>query len=127
MAILFPYINDNNYGRKSKAERAAVNMPVQSAASEVLLCALIILSETIEKMDLKSLMVNTVYDSVMFDVYPGELDELAWVCKHVLENMVDLGSKRFPGLDFSWFIAPLVADLEIGSHYGTLDRYEVMQ
>jgi len=120
-----PYINDRNDGKRKKDERAAVNMPIQSAASDVMLCALVIILETMREYGFKSLMVNTVYDSVMFDVYPGELDDLAWLVAEIMENVVvKYGPERFPGFDFSWFTVPLVADLETGSHYGTVMPYK---
>ena len=74
------------------------------------------------------MIVNTVHDSIMFDIYPGELQAVAFLCKEIMENVVNrYGPKRFPRLDFSWFTVPLVIDLEIGSHYGCLDTYEVEQ
>lgn len=122
----YPYINDNNDGMRRADERAAVNMPIQSAASDMLLCALIILTEVMRDNGFQSLMVNTVHDSIMFDVYPGELDDIAWTCKEVMENLPTVyGPQRFPRLDFSWFTVPLKVDLEAGSHYGMVKHYEL--
>jgi len=120
------YINDNDRKRKAASERAAINMPIQSAASDVLLCALIVLDDLMHENEFKSLMVNTVHDSLAFDVYPGELSDLAWLCKEVMEKLTTVyGPQYFPGLDFSWFTVPLKIDLEVGSHLGSLEKYEV--
>lgn len=122
-----PYINDtrNNTMRK-KNERAAMNMPIQSAASDVLICSLIVLRDQMQLNDFKSMMINTVHDSVMFDVYPGELGDLAWLCTEVMENLPNVyGPEYFPGLDFSWFTVPLKVDLEVGSHYGKVKHYSL--
>lgn len=116
-----PYINDPPGGSRSKAEREAINMPIQSVASDILLCALIVLDDLLLDDGFQSLMVNTVHDSVMFDVYPGELSDLGELVKEVMEGMITYyGPIRFPGLDFSWFDVPLKVDIEVGSHYGSL-------
>lgn len=120
-----PYINDQDPGYRSRAERAALNMPIQSSASDMLLCALVVIVDAMRDNGLKSLIVNTVHDSIMFDVYPGELDDLAWLCVEVMENMPTVyGPEWFPNLDFSWFTVPLLADVEVGSHYGSVKPYE---
>lgn len=120
-----PYINDRDGSRRSSAEREAVNMPIQSAASDILVCGLVVLNDLMHDNGFKSLMVNTVHDSVMFDVYPGELDDLAWLVREVLENIPNrYGPEWFPGLDFSWFTCPLEIDAEFGTHYGCLEHYK---
>lgn len=118
-----PYINDNHRAKRAKAERDAINMPIQSAAGDVLLAALIIIDGLMVKQEFQSMMVNTVHDSVMFDVAPGELDDLAWLCQDVMETIGEFSYEWFPGLDFTWFTVPLKVDLEVGSHYGSLKVY----
>jgi len=121
-----PYINDSNDGKRSKAERTAINMPIQSAASDVLVAAIIVIDDLMQQDGFDSLMVNTVHDSIMFDVWPAELDDLIALCKDVMENLPTTYShKYFPGLDFSWFTVPLKIDCETGSHYGSVKHYEV--
>jgi len=119
-----PYINDWHDGKRKADERAGINMPIQSSAFDVLLCAMIILDECMCDANMRSLIVNTVHDSIMFDVYPGELEELAGLCGDVMEKVTSVyGPERFPGLDFSWFTVPLVVDMEIGTHYGSLTKW----
>jgi len=119
-----PYINDSKPARRHAAERAAINMPIQSAASDLLLCALIMVQEKIDELGLKSLIVNTVHDSLVFDVYPGELEILVGICKDMMEGLVVAAQSRFPDLDFSWIQVPLVVDMEVGSHYGSTSVYK---
>lgn len=121
-----PYINDSSNSHRKRAEREALNMPIQSAASDVLVCALIVIDEFMQDRDMMSLLVNTVHDSAMFDVWPGELEILARMCKDVMEGITTrYGPERFPGLPFDWFTVPLVADMEVGSHYGALEYYSL--
>ncbi len=121
-----PYINDPDDHMRARAEREAINMETQSAASDILLCALVVLDDLLLQYGYRSMMVNTVHDSAMFDIWPGELGEVSRLCKDVMENIPSRwGPQYFPGLDFSWFISPLVADFEVGSHYGSLSHLEV--
>ena len=118
-----PYINSNDHGKSAKARRSAVNMPVQSAASDTLLIALVIIDKFILERGLRTTISNTVHDSIMFDIYPGEVDIIAEASVDIMENISKHAAVHMPGIDFSWLISPLKADVEIGSHYGSLSKY----
>lgn len=123
-----PYINDKDRSRQADAEREAVNHPIQSVASQMLLMAMIIIDELMTlHYNLRSKMVNTVHDSIMFDVPLDEVHVMARVVRHVMENLKDASPKWFPGIDLSWFICPLKAEIEIGSHYGSLVEYHFQE
>lgn len=120
-----PYINDRrDRGRANADRRAAMNMPVQSTASDTLTLSLAVLDKELSKHEYKSLMVNTVHDSVLLDVYPGELHDLAALSKDVMENIVEYGKTYMPQIDFSWLLCPLKADRDTGTHYGSMHEYE---
>lgn len=123
----FPYINDSDKKKANAAAREAINMPIQSAASDVLLCALIVVDKWRIEQGLQSRLCNTVHDSITWDICPNdELDVVAYNTRRVMENLTtEYGPAAFPGLDFSWFICPLKADIEVGDHYGSLHEYEV--
>jgi uracil-DNA glycosylase family 4 len=57
----------------AEAGRKAVNTPIQSAASDWTLCALNEIQRRFVEEGFKSLIVATIHDSIMVDVYPGEL------------------------------------------------------
>lgn len=120
-----PFINDRDRSKVSAAERESVNHPIQSVASQMLLMGLIIIDDCLRYNDLKTKIVNTVHDSLMFDVPLYELKVVASLVKQVLEGLKDVYKDWFPDLDLSWFICPLKVDMEIGSHYGSLSEYEV--
>jgi len=119
------YINDNfDVGMRNKDRRAAVNMPVQSSASDILLCALIVIHDQLRTKGLRTMLVNTVHDSIVLDVPPEEIDTVAALCVDVMENIAGVYSKQyFPNVDFSWLRSPLKADVEIGTHYGVESSY----
>ena len=118
------YIRDNfDVGMRNKDRRAAVNMPVQSSASDILLCALIIIHDKIQQAGLRTMLVNTVHDSIVLDVPPEEIDTIAAICVDAMENVVSYAVYYFPNIDFSWLRSPLKADVEIGTHYGVEQSY----
>ena len=116
-----PYINDRDNGKRHKAVREAVNMPVQSAASDTLLCAAIIINRYMQEQCMKSMLVNTVHDSLMIDAHPKEIEHLAHLCKTRMENISKYAAVQMPNVDFSWLISPLKADVDVGTHYGVME------
>jgi DNA polymerase-1 len=120
------YIADEN-AQKSKRnsdKRASVNMPVQSAASDTLLVSAVIIDEKLFDSDMDTKLVNTVHDSLMLDVPKDEIEEAAALCTDVMENVTKYAKDYMPALDMSWLISPLKADVEVGSHYGSLISLE---
>ena len=115
------YINDTREhvdGLRKKDLRTALNMPIQSPASDILLSCLVVLQDKLNKLDMKSMLVNTVHDSIVIDYHPDEVHEVAAMCVDVMENIKEYSREYFPGIDYSWLICPLKADIEVGSHYG---------
>jgi DNA polymerase-1 len=119
-----PDIRATDSSRAAKAAREAVNTPIQGAAGMVTLAALVIIDRIMQEGQFKSMLVNTVHDSILVDVYPGELDDLAILFKSVMENIKKYAKKYMPNIDFDWLICPLLADIESGTHYGSLEKYE---
>lgn len=119
-----PYINDDTDRAKRNGDRrAAVNMPVQSAASDVLLCAMIIIHDKLRCSDMRTMLVNTVHDSIVLDVPPDEIDTAAAICTDVMENIARYADEYFPNVNFSWLLSPLRAEVSVGTHYGVETSY----
>lgn len=118
------YITDKfDKGKRNKDKRSAVNMPVQSSASDILLCALIVINHKLKTRGMRTMLVNTVHDSIVLDVPPEEIDDVAGICVDVMENITTYARTYFPNVDFSWLKSPLKADVEVGTHYGTEISY----
>lgn len=116
------YINETrkNLERLKNADgRAARNMPVQSAASDILLLAGVMVNDILQK-SYETRIVNTVHDSLLLNVPVDEIDKVAFICQDIMENVVYYAGKRGTRLDFSWLTCPLKVDIEVGSHYGSL-------
>ena len=116
-----PYILDDNVSRRNADRRTGINMPVQSAASDIMLCALVNVDDVFRKNNIHSSLVNIVHDSLVVDIYPGELNEVTEIVIDSMENVPTYADKYFPGMDFSWLNVPLKADTDVGSHYGITD------
>jgi uracil-DNA glycosylase family 4 len=124
------YINDRRKdvrGHRGHDRRTAINMPIQSVASDMTaLAGAVIDAEMRKKPEVfkKSLAINTVHDSHVYDTVPEELDALVELAVGVMENIKDYAKDYYPDIDFSWLKCPLVADVEVGSHYGNEIPYE---
>jgi DNA polymerase-1 len=117
-----PYINDRDNGRKRMAERQAKNMPAQSAASDTLMLAMIIVDKKLIEGKYKSKLVNTVHDSLLLDCPDEEVDEVAKLVSRTMENVKALAPLHFPGINMKWLICPLKCDTEIGDFYGSEEK-----
>lgn len=107
--------------------RTAYNMPIQSPANDVLFAAEGIIVDRMKKLSMESMLVNTVHDSLVFDVHPDELSELAILTVDAMENVAELAKTYYPNVDFTWLTCPLKADVEVGTHYGAEEHYEVLK
>lgn len=90
----------------AEAARKAVNTPIQSAASDWTVCALNEVVKRLRERGLKSLVVATIHDSIMLDIYPGELVEVMDI---LYDEMVVRLPERFewiqgvlPKIDFEF-------------------------
>lgn len=113
-----PEIKSSDRKLRSKAIRSAVNMPIQSTASDILLCALIIIIDKLRSSGMRSKVVNTVHDSIVLDVPEEEIHEVVILVKDIMENVATYAETYMPSVDFSWLKCPLKADAEVGTHYG---------
>jgi DNA polymerase-1 len=120
-----PGINSDDRGKRKKAVREAVNTPVQGAAGYVTVMAMVIVDVIMRERGFKSMIVNTVHDSIVFDVYPGEEQAVARLCVNVMENIVHYAGHYMPNIDMDWLICPLKADVEAGPRYGAMDHFEL--
>jgi uracil-DNA glycosylase family 4 len=105
-----PDIDSENEAVRAEAERQAINAPVQSFASDLMLIALVVLHQTLPRD--RARIVGTVHDALLFQVRDDYLDEAVPLIKHTMEN---------PPMQ-AWFDKPLdttiVADVSVGHHWG---------
>lgn len=71
-------------------ERAAMNMPLQGTASDIIKLAMINIYNKIKAKKLKTKMLLQIHDELVFDVPQSELKEVLKLVKYEMENVVKL-------------------------------------
>ena len=109
----FPNVYRTKQG-KASVKTQIVNYPVQSVATaDIVPLGVIMLHKQLRERNLKSLVINTVHDSVVVDCHPDEIEEVKQVASVCLVKAQDEAEKRF-GLDK--FI-PLEVEMSIGNNW----------
>jgi DNA polymerase-1 len=104
----FPNINSSNRMLKNADERAAINMPIQGTASDMLKIAMINIDKEMITRKLKSKMILQVHDELVFDVVQSELDELRELVIEKMRTALPLGDVPVvvdTGTGINWFEA----------------------
>ena len=99
-----PDLNHDNRQRREIAERAALNAPIQGSAADIIKIALLKVNTEIQSNKLKSRALLQVHDELIFEVLPGERDQLESIVKVQMSNAYKL---RVPldvniGFGLSW-------------------------
>jgi DNA polymerase I len=71
-----PDLVSDNRQRREMAERMALNAPIQGSAADVIKVAMLRVHSRIREEGLRSRMLLQVHDELLFEVAPGELDQL---------------------------------------------------
>ena len=71
-----PDLTSDNRQRREMAERMALNAPIQGSAADVIKVAMLRVSAALESAGLASRMLLQVHDELIFEVAPGELDQV---------------------------------------------------
>jgi DNA polymerase-1 len=71
-----PDLISDNRQRREMAERMALNAPIQGSAADIIKVAMLAVHAQIKHQKLKSRMLLQVHDELLFEVAPGELEQL---------------------------------------------------
>ena len=88
----FPALESNNQSIRQGAERAAINMPIQGTAADMMKIAMINVHARMKKEGLKSLMILQIHDELVFDAIMDELEVLRALVKEEMESALPLGN-----------------------------------
>jgi DNA polymerase-1 len=98
----------------------ATNYPVQGSAFHVLLWALIeAVKNKFKQYNFRTKIIGQIHDSLVFDVFPPERENVIEVMKKIMEQEVRKA--------MSWIIVPLHADVEIcpvNESWSTKKKYQ---
>ena len=115
----FPYAERMPWGGSSYSTQIK-NYPVQGfATADIVPLACIKIYELMKEQKVKSLLINTVHDSIVADVYPGEEAVMSKIFKQGTASVIP-ALKEYYGINFN---VPLDTDLKMG--YNWLDIKEV--
>lgn len=95
-------------------ENQSVNFPISSTANDLTIYSLCEIGKYIENNKLDAYLVNTVHDSIVIEVKPNIVEQLAKKC---CEIMASTPQKYLPNITLSFR-----ADAEIGPGYGSLEE-----
>jgi DNA polymerase-1 len=85
-----PDIGSEDGRVRSFSERIAVNMPIQGTAADMIKVAMIGIDRDIRERGLGSRMILQVHDELVFDVVPGEADEMERLVRDRMESAAEL-------------------------------------
>ncbi len=97
-------INSSNYNLRTFGERAAMNMPLQGAASDIIKIAMINVYNRLKKEGLKSKLILQVHDELIVDAYIDERDQVVKIVREEMENAIKLS-------------VPLTVSLSVASNW----------
>jgi DNA polymerase-1 len=86
----FPLISGNNRGLQAAAERAAINMPIQGTAADMMKLAMINVHRRMEREGVASLMMLQVHDELLFEVPTSELEQMKTLVREEMEQALPL-------------------------------------
>jgi DNA polymerase-1 len=87
---LVPELNSRNGQIRAAAERATVNMPIQGTAADILKRAMIDLHVELARQRLKTRMILTVHDELLFEGPKEEADTAAALVRAKMAHAVTL-------------------------------------
>jgi DNA polymerase I len=99
-----PEINSSDGFLQRMAEGAAINTPIQGTAAEIIKLAMIGVDNRLRKEGLRSRMVLSVHDELVFDAHKSEVEPLKKLVIEVMESAMKLN-------------VPLLAEVGTGSNW----------
>jgi DNA polymerase-1 len=101
---LVPDLNSRNGQIRAAAERATINMPIQGTAADILKKAMIDLHQELPTHGLRTRMILTVHDELLFEGPQEEAEPAAALIRDRMEHVVTLD-------------APLTVDIGIAENW----------
>lgn len=87
----FRDISSKNANIRAAAERAAINMPIQGTAADMIKRAMIAIHAAMEQRRMRSMMILQVHDELVFEVPPDEHEAIAEIVPYYMEHALPLG------------------------------------
>jgi DNA polymerase-1 len=85
-----PAINERNGNLRARAEREAINMPIQGSASDIVKIAMLKVEEALRSAGLKAQTVMQIHDELLIEAPRKEAKQVAEILKREMETAVEL-------------------------------------
>jgi DNA polymerase-1 len=102
--LYMPEINSPNGPRRSGAERAAINAPMQGTAADLIKLAMVKVQQVLDEQQRATRMIMQVHDELVFEVPQGEVD---WLKVEVPRLMAGVAELK----------VPLLAEVGVGPNW----------
>ena len=85
-----PDLHSSNRTRRDMAERAALNAPIQGSAADIVKMAMLDVQNRLDHSELLSRMLVQIHDELLFEVAPGEEEQLRQLVHDGMEGIMKL-------------------------------------
>ena len=85
-----PELQSSNFMQRAAGERAAMNMPIQGTAADIIKLAMIKVHRALQEGGYRSRLILQVHDELLIETYKEEKDAVAKILKENMEHAADL-------------------------------------
>jgi DNA polymerase-1 len=85
-----PSIKDRNFNVRHRAEREAINMPIQGTASDIVKMAMLKVDAALRRENLKTQMIMQVHDELLLESPESEVEKAMEIVKREMESAVKI-------------------------------------
>lgn len=103
-----PELSSRNRQMRAAGERMAVNMPIQGTAADIIKIAMIDIDREMARRELQSRMTIQVHDELIFEVAPGEMEEMNGLVTDLMPAAMELS-------------VPLTVEVKTGPTWGDME------
>jgi DNA polymerase-1 len=109
-----PEINAGNFNVRNAAERAAINMPVQGTAADIIKIAMNRLDAEMQRRAMQSWMILQVHDELIFECPGDEVEQVRALCIDIMPRSLEME-------------VPLKIDTKVGKSWGEMEYGEPVE
>jgi len=85
-----PELQSSNFMHRAAGERAAMNMPIQGTAADIIKLAMIKVHRALQEGGYRSRLILQVHDELLIEAYKEEKEAVAKILKENMEHAADL-------------------------------------